>query len=1303
MADIKVMGEFADGAYSNDVTVGTTFDFAPNYAVIATSHGNLSGYDGFVALSQRDCTIVVANAGTNPSSILDLFQDGNLLLGGSNSQVIDSIELTKIGTVKAHDVGCETVTVFQTGHSLGGDTTAGNVKALGGEGFAFDAPGAYGILGSMLSLIGVNSVANVHYIDSETDGIFNWLVTSLGQRSAPASANGVGLLGGTLERVDRTEVPGTFGHGSAQLVRGLAHPLAVQIENRVEAAKSELNELWSEFTRVAELTYILHGGKIPVGGLLGGSGSELDLTSQVTLQTKIQDYEHHMRVQQEQAAARAKGDSGGPAGRPIQDSWADRHENDNVGTTSSSNGTTGSGKSTAEQIAKAEAISGGSQPHIESKTHQDPLDPGYDGPQPVLLDLNGNGIEIDDLVKSTMFVDSGGDGLLHHTAWAAEGDGVLFYDVNGDGKLSEKREYVFTEWDATADDDMQALRGAFDSNGDGKLTSADAKFADFKVLVTKADGSTEVKTLAQLGITEINLKPDATRIVLPDGSVINGQSRFTRSNGTTGIAANTTLMAEEQGHRVVQTPTTDASGNRTVTSTGYAADGEISFVMRSVTSADGSSVTNTYDTNGDGVVDQRQSLTTVTNAGGSKTETLINARGADAATAVTLSRIVTTTSADGKTVTIQRDSTGGGWFDQTEAHTTSVAGVRTTVVSDLAQNGTVIRSSTETVSADGATRSLAANIDGLGSADLTTTHTISEDIAGTRTETITLTNQDGSLRSRETEVVSADTRSKNTYLDQDGDGDTDTRFEEQTTLVAGGGMTSKSWVRNGDNSMRTQQNATISADGLTKTIISKLDGDADFDRTTIDATVIDASGNRTHTVTQTNTDGSIYGMTKETLGADKVSAEIWIDQNQNGVFDATDLTMSVVVNATTHLRTTVSYDRNGDGSFSAKQTDTASEDGLTRSRVIDADGDGDTDVSVSDVTVKNADLTSTETVTTNNQNASLNHKELITTSADGLTVTTWRDIDGNGTWDGKTVEVQVRGVDGSSTHTVSSYAGNGTTLLGRSTTFENANRLSETVTIDRNGDGATDSVTSSMTATNGTLVVTKSIFYADGDLAQRTISSISANGLVASTTTDINGDGIIDMTLTETTVLAANGSQVRTVQTKNNDGSLRSSSVTTVSDDKLQVTVQTDADGDGVIDHVSDSTTAWNSNGSRVETAQERSGSGALLSQIRTTTSDDGWVVAAEMDADGDGDFDLTQTSTTTLLVDGGKSTLLELRNAFGGLRVQSVTAVSDDGKTSQTQLDVNGDGTYDRVTSRIEALNGTVTVLVSDYAGNAR
>jgi hypothetical protein len=78
----------------------------------------------------------------------------------------------------------------------------------------------------------------------------------------------------------------------------------------------------------------------------------------------------------------------------------------------------------------------------------------------ILLDLDGDGIRITELSRSTMFVDATGDGLLNRTAWAAAGNGVLFYDPDDTGVITEKRQYMFTEWDPTATSDMEARRSS---------------------------------------------------------------------------------------------------------------------------------------------------------------------------------------------------------------------------------------------------------------------------------------------------------------------------------------------------------------------------------------------------------------------------------------------------------------------------------------------------------------------------------------------------------------------------------------------------------------------------------------------------------------------------------------------------------------------------------------------------------------------------------------------------------------------------------------------------------------------------
>jgi len=169
-----------------------------------------------------------------------------------------------------------------------------------------------------------------------------------------------------------------------------------------------------------------------------------------------------------------------------------------------------------------------------------------------ILDLDGNGLQITELSQSTHFVDATGDGLQNRTAWAGAGDAVLFYDPNNLNDIVETSQYVFTEWDPTAARDIEALRAVFDSNGDGVSNASDAAFADFKLMVTNADGSTSMMTLAAAGITEIDLTGDAMHIELPDGSVITGQTTFTRDDGSTGTVGDVTLVADGRSYRVEQ-------------------------------------------------------------------------------------------------------------------------------------------------------------------------------------------------------------------------------------------------------------------------------------------------------------------------------------------------------------------------------------------------------------------------------------------------------------------------------------------------------------------------------------------------------------------------------------------------------------------------------------------------------------------------------------------------------------------------------------------------------------------------------
>ncbi len=951
-----------------------------------------------------------------------------------------------------------------------------------------------------------------------------------------------------------------------------------------------------------------------------------------------------------------------------------------------------------------EGITGGTQNSGDENGNYNgghtPSDDGSDRP-PIILNLDGTQIAITELSNSTKFIDSGGDGLEHRTAWAAAGNGVLFYDADGDGTISEKKEYVFTEWDPTATSDIEALRAYFDTNGDGVFDSSDDAWSDFKVLVTNADGTYTAQTLAQLGITSIDLTADATSIELPDGSMITGQTTFTYADGTTGLVGDTTLASDAQGYRVERVESTDASGNLVVISSAYGADGQLAYAITSVTSPSGDSIENTYDDTGNGVVDRIQTIGVVDNtaSGGDKVETVTNFVGADTASAVLANRTVTTTSATGDTVTVERDSTGGGWFDQVEIRSVLANDSRTVAISDLANDGSVIISSFETISADGLSRSTAVDMDGDGVTDVTTNHTIVVHADGSRTTRTEQTNSDGTPRSTSTETVSADGQTKTRDHDLDGDGDTD-RLDLNTITVNGDGSSASSTtIQNGDGSLRTTTTQTQSSDALTKTVAQDIDGDGITDVTQVDATVINADDSRSNTVTVSNADGSVRSMQQVTLAADKITSETRVDLNQDGTFDTTDLVKSVTVDGTTQERTATSWARNADGSVNAQSVSVTSADGLTITSTLDANGDGVTNTQIFEQTIVDVAGVASKTVSTTNFDGSLRGSLLSTTSANGLIRVQKIDRDGDGIFDAKTIVENVQESDGARVRTVESFAGDESTLLSKTVSHESADRLTTTSSVDVDGDGVWDSVSVSLEGVDGDKSVTQTRYHADGDIASTSTSQISANGLTATTSSDSNGDGVNETTTIETTVLNTDGSRTQNSTINNGDGTSRGFGEVTVGDDGLVITSKTDADGDGVFERETTDATVLNADGSITRTVTAHSADGSNLGVVQTTRSDDGLSTTVLSDGDGDGDFDLRAESLTTLNADGSTTVVVERLDANAVLFGKTTTTRSDNGRDVITETDINGDGVVDMVATRTIADDGTVTVITSETA----
>ena len=963
---------------------------------------------------------------------------------------------------------------------------------------------------------------------------------------------------------------------------------------------------------------------------------------------------------------------------------------------------------------------------------------------PIILDLNGDGISIDQLGSSNRYFDTVGDGYQRATAWAGAGDGVLAIDLDGTGVIDQPNEINFTLWDPTAQSDMQALLDVFDTNHNAQLDAGDTNWSKFGVVVTNADGTTQFKTLAQLAITSINLIGNEQKIVLPDGSSIRGEATYTKADGTTGIVADATLAYDPNGYVIATTTTHNADGSTTIDNKALNGDGSLANETIGTTSADGKSVTISTDTDGDGVVDGVQSKLTVLNPDGSSTRTITNFDGTGTHV---VNRTATTTSADLKTVTVNRDSTGGGVFDQIEVDAKDASGNLTVTISDLNPNGSLKARSIATTSASGLSKTTGLDVNGDGVIDLTQSGLTVINGDGSKVETVSDSNTDTSLRSRVVTLTSADHLTKTIQDDKNGDGTVDlTRISSIVVAVDGSSVTTQQ-DRNGDNSLRSKIVTTLSADGLSRTTQRDEDGNGTFDLITTDATVHNADGSITQTVTDLNADGSLRDRTTTTRSADGRARTIQADVGNQTVFletiavaadgssvdTAYDVRhqrkmitstsadgLSKVIqtqeeignpnsyrteNATTIVNADGSsvltqVDLNANGSLRGKTVVATSANGLSTTVQQDTTGDGNFDLTVTDVIVRNADGSSIDTLTGVNPDGSLKSKTVTAVSSDRNTATTQIDSFGDGHFD--QVQSRVVNVDGSVTATVADYNANGS-LKGRTISTASASGLSVTTQIDANGDGVVDLTQTDVTALNadGSRTETISNLNTDNALRDRTIVTTSATGLSRTTQSDLNGDGVVDATRTDVTVLNVDGSRTETVSDRNQDNSLKGRAVTTTSATGLSRTTQVDADGNGTFEQTRTEVTVLNADGSRTETVSDLNGNQTLRNRVTATLSADGNTVSIARDITGDGIVD--QTTTDVLNVDGSRVQTASNFNADGTLRDRSVVTTSTSGLSVTVQSDIDGNGSIDQTRTDVTVLNadGSRTETITDRNAN--
>jgi hypothetical protein len=155
---------------------------------------------------------------------------------------------------------------------------------------------------------------------------------------------------------------------------------------------------------------------------------------------------------------------------------------------------------------------------------------------PLVLDLNGDGVQTTSITEGTQF-DLLNTGYKQSVGWVSKQDGLLALDLNHDGKITSGAE-LFGNHTLLADgsrayDGWKAL-AQYDTNQDGKIDVQDDAFSQLLVWQdANGNGETdegELSTLAQRGITSIQLSTDASNIA-QNGNELHGFSSYTTSDG----------------------------------------------------------------------------------------------------------------------------------------------------------------------------------------------------------------------------------------------------------------------------------------------------------------------------------------------------------------------------------------------------------------------------------------------------------------------------------------------------------------------------------------------------------------------------------------------------------------------------------------------------------------------------------------------------------------------------------------------------------------------------------------------------
>ena len=175
---------------------------------------------------------------------------------------------------------------------------------------------------------------------------------------------------------------------------------------------------------------------------------------------------------------------------------------------------------------------------------------------PLMLDLNGDGLATTNLDQSDVYFDLDSNGFAERTAWIDANDGLLVLDRNGDGKITNGQELFGDQTllsnGTRATSGFEALR-EFDDNKDGKIDASDIVYLKLKVWQDlNRDGvsqAEEMKSLADVGIKAINLSSTVTGAADAMGNIQRRLGSFLKTDGSDGQIGEYLLNRDTVGSR----------------------------------------------------------------------------------------------------------------------------------------------------------------------------------------------------------------------------------------------------------------------------------------------------------------------------------------------------------------------------------------------------------------------------------------------------------------------------------------------------------------------------------------------------------------------------------------------------------------------------------------------------------------------------------------------------------------------------------------------------------------------------------